>query len=59
MKPRYTGYLAGLRGQLYNLYYNPYHVDHFIWASTSDSPKGKVLTEVHLGRDRKVQATRP
>lgn len=59
MVPPRTGYLAGLRGKLYNLYYNPYHVDHFIWASSSDSPKGKVLPEVFLMSDRKVQAVRP
>ena len=54
-----TGYLSGLRGQLFSLYYNPYHVDHFIWASSSDSPKGKVLPEVILGSDRKVRAVPP
>lgn len=59
MTPSRTGYLAGIRGKLHNLYYNPYRVDHFIWASSSDSPKGKVLPEVLLMSDRRVQAVRP
>jgi len=59
MVPPRSGYLAGLRGQTYSLYYNPYHVNHFVWASSSDSPKGQILPEVYLGMDRKVQAVRP
>ena len=54
-----TGYLAGLRGKLCNLYYNPYHVDHFTWANHPGSPEGKVLPEVILGSDRKVRAVPP
>ena len=47
-----VGYFAGYE----HLYYNPYHVSHFVWKDTGDSTEGQVLPEVYLRGDRKVQA---